>query len=56
MKSTTDRHDHKALRCRVGMHRYVPQFDEHGHRYLTCADCGHDDDPGARVRGVVSPQ
>ena len=29
----------KPLRCRLGWHKWGPQHDEHGQRYLGCVRC-----------------
>jgi hypothetical protein len=29
----------KPLRCRLGWHKWGPQHDEHGQRYVGCVRC-----------------
>ena len=48
----TDRRPRKSLRCRVGWHRWKQADNGEGATYLTCRDCGRDEDPGGRTHGL----
>ena len=36
----------KSFWCRLGWHKWGPQHDEHGQRYLGCVRCHKPTDPG----------
>jgi hypothetical protein len=36
----------KSFWCRLGWHKWGPQHDEHGERYLGCVRCHKRTDPG----------
>jgi hypothetical protein len=42
----------KPWMCRLGLHKWRPEWSEDGKKYRHCDRCGRDDDPGSGIRAA----
>ena len=42
----------KKVRCLLGLHNWRRNHNEQGQAYLTCRNCGKEEDPGSRITAV----